>query len=109
MAASWRVLSVQSTAPAIGTAKCSSYIAGTFGLRTATCTLAAWLATSDEKSYFGNMASCILFVWPKRYPNLIASIPHGHQEDQVTRGSLIAVQQLPSDLCPQAVICTTIL
>uniref|UniRef100_A0A0A9DQT0 Uncharacterized protein n=1 Tax=Arundo donax TaxID=35708 RepID=A0A0A9DQT0_ARUDO len=36
MAASCRVLKVQRTAPAMGTAKCSSYIAGTFGLRTAT-------------------------------------------------------------------------
>ncbi|GJN24214.1 hypothetical protein PR202_gb11944 [Eleusine coracana subsp. coracana] len=32
-----RVLNVHSTAPAIGTAKWSSYIAGTFGLSTATC------------------------------------------------------------------------
>lgn len=36
--ASSRVLMVLSTAPAIGTAKCISYIAGTFGAKTDTYT-----------------------------------------------------------------------
>jgi hypothetical protein len=36
MAASCRVFSVQSTPPAIGTLKCSSYIAGMFAAMTAT-------------------------------------------------------------------------